>query len=408
MPKAVQKGLVPSLRFPEFRDAGPWEVKRLGEFCDINPPSEQLPPSFVYIDLESVEDGKLIQKNITSRDNAPSRAQRVLKRGDVIYQMVRPYQKNNLIFEPDDDQSYVASTGYAQMRAKGSNSFLYQLIHTEPFTNSVLSKCTGSNYPAISTSDLAEIYISVPSLSEQQKIADCLSSLDDLILADEKALEALKKHKKGLMQQLFPAPGETTPKLRFPEFRDAGPWEVKRLGDDDIAKFIRERIFSTDIPNGNYVSTVNILPDFGGLAAEPEKPLLDSAIAYRKGDILVSNIRPYLKKVWIADRSGGASNDVLVIRPGKKILGDYLGHLLMSDRFVSYVMKGAKGVKMPRGDLEQIQNFIVPVPKKPEEQQKIADCLSLVDDLIQSKSKLIDALKLHKKGLIQQLFVKGD
>ena len=194
----------PDLRFPEFRNTGPWEVKRLEEFCDINPPSGQLPPNFVYIDLESVEGGKLIQKKVISCNNAPSRAQRLLKRGDVIYQMVRPYQKNNLIFDPDDDQSYVASTGYAQLRAKGSNSFLYQLIHTEAFTNSVLAKCTGSNYPAISSSDLAEIYISAPSLSEQQKIADCLSSLDDLIRAQEARIEALKLHKKGLMQQLFP------------------------------------------------------------------------------------------------------------------------------------------------------------------------------------------------------------
>jgi len=111
--------------------------------------------------------------------------------------MVRPYQMNNLLFEMDDDQEYVASTGYAQLRAKGSNTFLYQLIHTAPFTNSVLEKCTGSNYPAISSSDLANVRTCVPSLPEQQKIADCLSSLDDLIRAEASRLEALQAHKKG-------------------------------------------------------------------------------------------------------------------------------------------------------------------------------------------------------------------
>ncbi|MEQ8227042.1 MAG: restriction endonuclease subunit S [Rhodospirillales bacterium] len=195
---------IPRLRFPEFRDAGPWEVKRLGEVCDVNPSSGERPPSFVYIDLESVEAGELIQKKTISRENAPSRAQRLLQKGDVIYQMVRPYQRNNLFFDIHDGKSYVASTGYALLRAKQSSAFLYHLVHTVPFTDSVLEKCTGSNYPAISSSDLAGIRVAIPSHLEQQKIADCLTSLDDLIRAREARLDALRAHKTGLMQQLFP------------------------------------------------------------------------------------------------------------------------------------------------------------------------------------------------------------
>ncbi len=194
----------PRLRFPEFRHAGPWEVKRLGEIAEINPSTGPLPPNFVYIDLESVVGGELVQKKHISRKGAPSRAQRVLKVGDVIYQMVRPYQMNNLLFEMDDGQEYVASTGYAQLRAEGSSTFLYQLIHTTPFTNSVLEKCTGSNYPAISSSDLADLRTRVPALPEQQKIADCLTALDDLIRAQGETIAALKGHKAGLMQKLFP------------------------------------------------------------------------------------------------------------------------------------------------------------------------------------------------------------
>ena len=194
----------PRLRFPEFQNAGPWEVKRLGEIAEINPSTGPLPPNFVYIDLESVVGGELVQKKHISRKGAPSRAQRVLKVGDVIYQMVRPYQMNNLLFEMDDGQEYVASTGYAQLRAEGSSTFLYQLIHTTPFTNSVLEKCTGSNYPAISSSDLADLRTRVPALPEQQKIADCLTALDDLIRAQGETIAALKGHKAGLMQKLFP------------------------------------------------------------------------------------------------------------------------------------------------------------------------------------------------------------
>ncbi|WP_419603578.1 restriction endonuclease subunit S [Thiolapillus sp.] len=231
--------LVPKLRFPEFRDAGEWEEKELSEICEINPSVKSLPEKFVYIDLESVEAGQLLQKKIISRNGAPSRAQRLLKKGDVVFQMVRPYQKNNYFFLPDDDLNYVASTGYAQLRAYESNKYLFQYLHDNGFVSRVLAKCTGSNYPAINSSDLAKILVEVPKQKEQQKIADCLSSIDALITAHSKKLEALKAHKKGLMQQLFPREGETVPRLRFPEFRNAGEWDIKQL--DEVAENLDSR-----------------------------------------------------------------------------------------------------------------------------------------------------------------------
>ena len=145
-------------------------MKRLGEVCEINPQSTQLPKSFFYIDLEAVIAGKLISKNKIYREKAPSRAQRLLKNGDIIYQIVRPYQRNNFFCNFNNQDNYVASTGYAQLRAFDSSSFLYQLIHTDTFVDRVIAKCTGSNYPAINSSDLAKINIVIPSKSEQSKI----------------------------------------------------------------------------------------------------------------------------------------------------------------------------------------------------------------------------------------------
>jgi len=196
---------LPKLRFPEFREAGEWEEKTLSQVCKLNPPANSLPETFVYIDLESVEAGILLQKKMISREGAPSRAQRLLKEGDVIFQLVRPYQKNNYFFQPNDDLDYVASTGYAQLRARESNAYLFQYLHNDRFVNKVLEKCTGSNYPAINSSDLSNILIEIPKEDEQQKIADCLSSIDELITAQVQKLDTLKTHKKGLMQQLFPA-----------------------------------------------------------------------------------------------------------------------------------------------------------------------------------------------------------
>ena len=228
---SVNPALVPKLRFPEFREAEGWSEKPLQAVAKINPANDGLPEFFVYIDLESVESGELKVKTRISKIGAPSRAQRLIKSGDIVYQVVRPYQRNNLLCDFDDDEDYVASTGYAQLRAIGSNHFLYQSIHTDSFVGKVIEKCTGSNYPAINSSDLGGIELPLPpTLAEQQKIADCLSSLDELIAAQARKVDLLKTHKKGLMQQFFPREGETQPRLRFPEFRDDGEWQERKAG----------------------------------------------------------------------------------------------------------------------------------------------------------------------------------
>jgi type I restriction enzyme S subunit len=196
---------VPKYRFKEFVGDGEWVEKKLGDICVVNPTSNQLPFEFVYIDLESVENGILKKENKITLEGAPSRAQRLLIKNDVIYQMVRPYQMNNYFFQVENEIKYVASTGYAQLRAFESSEFLFQLIHTRDFVGKVLTKCTGSNYPAINSSDLKLIELQIPkNPKEQQKIASCLSSLDALITAQGEKIEQLKLHKKGLMQGLFP------------------------------------------------------------------------------------------------------------------------------------------------------------------------------------------------------------
>ncbi len=202
---------VPRVRFPEFERDGEWVEKKLGEICEVNPKVGELPNEFVYVDLESVSNGLLLKKNVIERKGAPSRAQRLLKDKDVIYQMVRPYQKNNYYFK-EDEFDYVASTGYAQLRADGSSRFLFQLIHTDIFVSSVLENCTGSNYPAINTSSLKQIRIQIPpTIQEQQKIASCLSAVDELITAQQEKIDELQQHKKGLMQGLFPSSPSPSP-----------------------------------------------------------------------------------------------------------------------------------------------------------------------------------------------------
>jgi type I restriction enzyme S subunit len=182
----------------EFPD---WEDKELKDIAQINPKTGSLPNEFIYIDLESVEKGILLKETTISKDEAPSRAQRLLKKEDVLFQMVRPYQMNNLFF--NETGHYVASTGYAQIRVNENARYLYHFLHLNDFIAEVMNRCTGTSYPAINSSDLATMSIQIPVKEEQTKIANFLTALDDKISHNQTQLNALKQYKHGLLQQMF-------------------------------------------------------------------------------------------------------------------------------------------------------------------------------------------------------------
>jgi type I restriction enzyme S subunit len=195
--------------------------------------------------------------------------------------------------------------------------------------------------------------------------------------------------------------GTVTPKLRFPEFRKEPGWDAQPL--DNVSLFVKKRIPLHQLNLDTYVSTENLAPDYGGVEQASKLPPNGSATEYKPDDILIANIRPYLKKVWRSNRAGGASNDVIVIRPKTILRKDYLPMVIANDAFINYVMKTAKGVKMPRGDIASMKEYIVHYPT-PAEQQKIADCLSSLDGLIAAEGRKLAALLDHNRGLMQQLF----
>lgn len=180
-----------------------WVEKTLNEISSINPKSEKLPEEFVYIDLESVESGVLKKQALISKDKAPSRAQRILQNHDILYQTVRPYQRNNLFFNSTNSRIYVASTGYAQIRSKENSKFIYHVLHTDDFVNKVLARCTGTSYPAINSKDLGKIKLNVPSIPEQEKVSKFISAIESKINQLNTELDINRKFKKGLLQQMF-------------------------------------------------------------------------------------------------------------------------------------------------------------------------------------------------------------
>ena len=230
-----------------------------------------------------------------------------------------------------------------------------------------------------------------PSLPEQRKIADCLSAVDAVIAAQQAEVDAWEQRKKGVMQKLF------SQEVRFKadDGSDFPDWTKTRL--NKLCEYRTNRGTGR-----NYIGTENMLKDFEGVAVENGESEGTGSL-YEPGDTLMSNIRPYLKKVWTADCEGACSTDVLVFHP-TNVVPDFLHYVIASDSFVTYVMSAAKGSKMPRGDKAHIMQMPVFAPDK-DEQRKIADCLASMDEVVQkSKGELAKWQEL-KKGLLQQMFV---
>lgn len=189
----------PEIRFKGF--AGDWMEKKMGEVGAFNP-KEALPEVFEYVDLESVVGTEMVNHRTETRKTAPSRAQRLAQQGDLFFQTVRPYQKNNHLFTLPFT-NYVFSTGYAQIRPFNDGSFLLGLMQRDQFVKVVLDHCTGTSYPAINSNVLAEILVMIPAPEEQQKIGTYFRQFDELISRHAIQLQKLKQIKSACLEKMF-------------------------------------------------------------------------------------------------------------------------------------------------------------------------------------------------------------
>ncbi len=206
-----------------------WQKVRLGDIAEINPPTI-IPNVFYYIDLESVEKGQLLNKQLMTKNKAPSRARRLLSKNDILYQLVRPYQRNNYFFTLNGN--YVASTGYAQIRTLQNPSFLYFALHSNYFVSAVLDRCEGTSYPAISSNELKKCEVILPPLNEQIAIANILSDVDRYLYSLDALILKKESVKKALSFELL------SQRKRLKGFNQA--WQKIRLGD--IANYLTSNL----------------------------------------------------------------------------------------------------------------------------------------------------------------------
>ena len=172
----------------------------------------------------------------------------------------------------------------------------------------------------------------------------------------------------------------------------------------DICYFNKDRINVAELNNSNYISTENMLPNRGGITTATTLPTGDLTPSFESGDILVSNIRPYFKKIWKATFEGGCSADVINFKAKDNISKDYLYYVLSDDKFFDYCMTTSKGTKMPRGDKVAIMQYKVNLPPLPT-QQKIAQILSSLDDKIELNNKINANLEQQAQALFKSWFV---
>lgn len=393
----MNKVNVPKLRFPGFD--GEWENSVLNKFASLNPKNSSLPESFVYIDLESVTDGHLIKENIISKNEAPSRAQRILKEKDILYQTVRPYQKNNLYFNKVGQ--YVASTGYAQIRTKNDSKFLFHFLHTEKFVANVMLRCTGTSYPAINSTDLSNIEISFPTLPEQQKIASFLSAVDEKIQQLSRKKELLEQYKKGVMQQLF------SDKLRFKDEngKDYPDWEEKKLGD--VGKIVTGKTPSTNDSNLwdgeiQFITPTDIKEDIKYQENTARYVKSSDKIKILPINSIIYTCIASIGKMCISKYPSITNQQINSLIVNEFNNFEYVYYWLFY--LTPYIKTTQANTTLPIINKTDFSKFHISIPSLPE-QQKIANFLSSIDAKIENTKDELEKIQLFKKGLLQKMFV---
>ncbi|EZI29242.1 TPA: restriction endonuclease subunit S [Pseudomonas aeruginosa] len=401
-----KRPLVPLLRFSEFRNARGWSFQPLRTLAERST-RKNTDCELTRVLTNSAEYGVVDQRDFFDKDIANQgklEGYYIVEKGAYVYNPrisatapVGPISNNRI-------GTGLMSPLYTVFKFNNSRNDFYAhyFKSTHWYQYMRQSSSTGARHDrmSIANDDFMGLPLPVSSPEEQQKIADCLSSLDELITAETQKLNGLKMHKMSLMQQLFPREGETVPRLRFPEFRDAGEW--------------KEVAFSTQV---ELISGLHLAPDEYSDTGE---------VPYFTGPSDYANDLSLVGKWAVRSTNTGCAGDILItvkgsgvgellyleleeVAMGRQLMavrprsahGGFVFHFLATQR--QRLVALASGNLIPGLSRGDILGLTMSVPER-DEQQAIAECLSSLDNLAAAQSLKIDALKTHKKGLMQQLF----
>lgn len=387
----------PKIRFSGYMND--WEQRKLGEIAELNPKSE-LPEEFEYVDLESVVGTEMVSHRTETKVSAPSRAQRLAKVGDVFYQTVRPYQKNNYLFTKLDN-NYVFSTGYAQIRPKIDAEFLFGFLQTEGFVKVVLDNCTGTSYPAINSTDLSNLLIKLPiAKAEQTKIGQYMMRIDNLITLHQRKCEETKKIKKYMLQKMFPQNGSKVPEIRFGGFTD--DWEQRKLGDiflEYTEKNHSELPVLTIVQGGG-----TVLREESDRNLQYDKSSLSGYKMVQKNDFIV-HLRSFEGGLEKSSHEGLISPAYHTFH-GDDVDSRFYYPYFRSHEFIKHkLVPHVYGIRDGRSiDIDGMKTIEIPYTSY-EEQKKIGDYIESLDNLITLHQRKCEEFQIMKKYMLQNMFV---
>ena len=411
-----KKPVVPRLRFPEFLDEAAWSERKLGEignFVGGGTPSTSNPEywdgNIQWYTPKEIKNRMLKPSMRTiSKDGLKNSSAKLLPKGTILITT-----RATIGDVAVSNKECATNQGFQSLVVNETEVNLFWYYWILLHKNELIKRSSGSTFKEIRKTKIEVIPTFSPNKKEQQKIAACLTALDDLISAATGRLDALKRHKQGLMQQLFPAEGETVPRLRFAEFRGAGEWEEKRL--EQVAIFLKGKgIAKSDVvPNGS-VPCIR----YGELYTDYQESItkVKSFVNLDLGNLVLSRINDVIipasgeTEEDIATASCVLQNDIAlggdinIIR--SRIDGVFFSYYLNSAKRED-IARLAQGISVVHLYPSQLKKLIISIPEK-KEQQKIAACLTALDDLIAAQTQKIAKLKTHKRGLMQQLFPAVD
>lgn len=437
MSKNNENKLLPKLRFPEFANDGQWESSRLGNVYNVMTTNSFSRDDLNYVNgnVKNIHYGDIHTKFSTlfdiTKENVPFinenipldkfKQESYCKEGDMVFadasEDLKDVGKSIEIVNLNNNKllSGLHTIQARQISPKLAIGFGGYLFLNEKIRKQIQREAQGAKVLGISATRLSNINIFYPdNQSEQKKIAACLFSLDEVITAESQKLEVLKDHKKGLLQILFPQAGETVPKFRFKEFENSGEWMETRLGD--ICKFIRgpfggalkKEIFVKD-GYAVYEQSHAIYRDFSSFRyfITEEKYNELKRFSVEPNDIIMScsgtmgkfAIVPYNSKKGVINQALLK----LTVKTGYET--DFIqASLELPMNQNKLLSQSAGGAIKNVVEVAQIKEISISVPSTIQEQEKIADTLSSIDDLINAQNQKLETLQLHKKGLLQGLF----
>ena len=410
--------LIPELRFPEFMNEGEWVLKEFGEIGDFigggtpdTTKAEYWSGNIQWYTPTEVKEGILKKSSRTiTEEGLNNSSAKLLPKGALL--ITTRATIGDIAIANSECTTNQGFQSLVVIKSEENTFWYYWIIQHK---DELKRKSSGSTFPEIGKNEIVKIKVSRPEKKEQQKIASCLTSLDEVIAAHSQKLELLKDHKKGLMQNLFPQEGESVPKYRFPEFENDVQWVEKPL-KEVFSIFQGFAFSSTDsAPHGTRwlkIADVGIQQMKNDSPAYLPKSYKDQFQKFlvKKGDYVLALTRPILNmELKIAPVDDTFHDALLNQRVGKIVTNNnssFVYYQLQIASMIANITRNITGNEPPNLSFQQIENILIYIPDTPEEQQKIASCLSSLDGLITAQVEKIEQLKLHKKGLMQGLFPK--